>query len=520
EKMTTLKNSYSTIALVLSDQLDHAISSLKCVDPATDLVVMMEVYEEATYVKHHPKKIAFLFSAMRHFANELVQKGFTVLYYKLDCKKNHQSLTKNIEALTQKYEPERLFITEPGEYRVLEFLKKWQKELSCEVYILPDDRFFCDHETFENWVTGKKSLVMEHFYRMMRKDTGYLMESDGKPTGGNWNYDQDNRNKYDGKTEIIGPKTFQPDAITLEVIALVEKEFNSHFGSTTPFWFGVTAKEARLSLNHFIKHSLPHFGTYQDAMVENEHFLFHSVLSQYINCGLLSPRLVCEEVIKAYKNNHAPINAVEGFIRQIIGWREYIRGLYWHLMPEYTNMNHLKAKRPLPKMYWTGETDMKCMRHVIQQTKEEAHSHHIQRLMITGNFALLAGILPEEVCDWYLAVYADAFEWVELPNTLSMALFADGGILATKPYAASGNYINKMSNFCKGCPYNVKKRLGEDACPFNYLYWNFLEENKKLLESNQRLRFAYANLKKIPADELKAIKKQSEEFLSSNTILD
>lgn len=511
--MTKLKGSYSQIALVLGDQLDHEISSLKHIDPTTDLVVMMEVMEEATYVKHHPKKIAFLFSAMRHFSDDLTQKGYNVLYIKLDSKDNGHSFTNNIVEIVTKYKAERLIVTEPGEYRVLQFMKDWKKSFTCEVSILPDDRFFCDHETFGEWVKGKKSLVMEHFYRMMRKTTGYLMDSEGKPIGGNWNYDQSNRNKYDGEVKIHGPKKFQPDSITQEVIELVEERFGSHFGSTTPFWFAVTAKQAKSALKHFINYSLPYFGTYQDAMVDNEHFLFHSVLSQYINCGLLNPRTVCEEVIKAFENNHAPINAVEGFIRQIIGWREYVRGLYWHLMPKYSTMNHLNAKRPLPEMYWTGETDMKCMRHVIQQTQEEAHSHHIQRLMVTGNFALIAGITPQEVCDWYLAVYADAYEWVELPNTLSMALFADGGILATKPYAASGNYINKMSNFCKNCPYNVKKRVGEDACPFNFLYWNFLDENKKALENNQRLRFAYANLEKIPKEELHAMKMQAKKFL-------
>lgn len=505
--------SCDSMVLILSDQLDLQLSSLASVSRESSIIVLMEVEEFVTNVPHHPKKIAFLYSAMRHFAKELEKKGFAVSYITMEAKENKQKLFSNLKVLTQKYKPQSLIVTEPSEYHLLKEVKSWEGKLSCGLQIKEDTRFFCSHTMFREFAKGKKRLLMEHFYRMMRKNTGYLLDQEGKPEGGKWNFDCENRNRYDGSVGVVGPKKFRPDSLTKSVIDQVKKRYSSHFGQCEPFWFGVTHLQAKKSLQHFIEHSLPHFGTFQDAMANEEHFLFHSVLSQYLNSGLLSPRFVCEKVLEAYEKNRAPLNAVEGFIRQVIGWREYVRGLYWYLMPRYKEKNFFKAKQPLPSFYWTGDIKMQCMKQVIKQTESEAHSHHIQRLMVTGNFAMLAGVNPKEVCEWYLAVYADAFEWVELPNTLSMALYADGGVLSTKPYAASGNYINKMSNFCKKCPYDVKKRSGDNACPFNFLYWDFLDRNHSLLKENQRLRFAYSNLKKIPSEELKKIRVQAKKIL-------
>jgi deoxyribodipyrimidine photolyase-related protein len=312
-----------------------------------------------------------------------------------------------------------------------------------------------------------------------------------EPAGGQWNFDASNRKSANAALSFPGPARFEPDAITREVIDLVNHRYRDHFGVAEPFWFAVTPEGAEAAFANFLEATLARFGDYQDAMLSGERFLFHAVIAAYINAGLLDPIDVCKRVERAYRAGTVPINAAEGFIRQIIGWREYVRGIYWLKMPGYAEENALKAERPLPWFYWSGETDMACIATVVRQTRDEAYAHHIQRLMITGNFALLAGIKPAEVHNWYLAVYADAFEWVELPNTIGMSQFADGGLLASKPYASSGNYINKMSDYCKGCAYSVSEKTGENACPFNYLYWDFLARNEARLRRNPRLANAY-----------------------------
>ena len=294
------------------------------------------------------------------------------------------------------------------------------------------------------------------------------------------------------------------------MIAEIKKRFSKHFGDLEPFWFAVTHEQANKSLDDFIKNRLDMFGPYEDAMAQEESFLYHSVLSMYLNIGLLQPKQVLDRVLEKKK---IKVESIEGFIRQILGWREYIRGIYWHTMPKYSETNYFNAKNKLPEFYWTGNTEMNCMKNSIGQTVKEAYAHHIQRLMITGNFALIAGIKPKEVCEWYLSVYADAYEWVELPNTHGMTLYADGGILGSKPYAASGNYINKMSNYCKDCQYDVKKKEGKDACPFNYLYWNFFLTNQKKLEKNPRLWTVFSNLKKMSKERKKEIENDSKNFL-------
>ena len=480
----------SRLILVLGDQLSPAISSLRDADRKRDTVLMVEVMEEATYVRHHKKKIAFLFSAMRHFADALGEAGWRVEYVKLDDPKNTGSFSGEVERASRRMKPARLIVTEPGEWRVRQAMKAWHDKLQIPVDILEDDRFICSHTEFENWAQGRKQLRMEYFYREMRRKTGLLMEGD-KPAGGKWNFDADNRKP--AKADLFMPLPLQitPDGITDQVLDLVEAHFPDHFGDLKPFWFGVTQTDAEVALDRFIEEALPKFGDYQDAMLEGEKYLYHSVLSLYINAGLLDPLNVCRRVEAAYQNGHAPLNAAEGFIRQIIGWREYVRGIYWLKMPGYVEENFFDNKRNLPDFYWTGETDMACMRAAIIQTKEEAYAHHIQRLMVTGNFALIAGVDPKQVHEWYLAVYADAYEWVELPNTLGMSQFADGGLLGSKPYASSGNYIHKMSDHCKTCRYDVKQKTGDNACPFNPLYWDFLVRNREKLGANPRMAQMY-----------------------------
>lgn len=474
---------------------------------------MVEVNEEATYVRHHKKKIAFLFSAMRHFADALGEEGWQVDYVKLDDPENTGSFTSEIARAAKRLTPSCIKVTEPGEWRVRTAMEGWADTLACPVDILPDDRFICSHEEFETWAQGRKQLRMEYFYRDMRRKTGLLMNGD-EPEGGKWNYDAENRKPAKADLFMPAQAEVKPDQITQEVLTLVGERFADHFGDLTPFWFGVTQADAEKALDHFVEVALAKFGDYQDAMLEGEKFLYHSLLSFYINAGLLDPLDVCKKVETAYREGKAPLNAAEGFIRQIIGWREYMRGIYWLKMPDYVEQNFFENTRPLPDFYWTGKTDMACMRAAITQTKEEAYAHHIQRLMVTGNFALIAGINPKEVHEWYLAVYADAYEWVELPNTLGMSQFADGGLLGSKPYAASGNYINKMSDHCKKCKYDVKQKTGEKACPFNPLYWDFLHRNEDKLKGNPRMGQMYRVWEKMSKD------KRVEYLKSAEIILD
>ncbi len=504
----------AALRFLFADHLSREISSLEGLDTEHDIVLMVEVAQETDYVPHHPKKIAFLFSAMRHFAEELRQEGVQVDYVTLDDPDNQGSFQGELQRAVDRHHPDQIIITEPGEFRVESMMEDWRASLDADIEIRADTRFFCSRAEFAQWAKGKKQLRMEMFYRWMRDRHDCLM-TDGEPEGSRWNFDSDNRKPPEEGLQFSGPMRFTPDDITQDVINLVGERFGQRFGEVEPFWFAVNRGQARRALDHFIKRSLPQFGDYQDAMVEGEDYLFHSALSQYLNCGLLNPEEVCRKVEQAYHDGHAPLNAVEGFIRQILGWREYVRGIYWLKMPDYAQENRLNATRNLPDFYWTGDTEMNCLASVIDQTRREAHSHHIQRLMVTGNFALIIGVLPEEICAWYLGVYADAFEWVELPNTLGMVMHADGGFLGSKPYAASGNYINKMSNFCGNCRYRVKEKLGPDACPFNYLYWNFMIENREKLQGNPRLNRPYATLDRMNETRVQAIKQDAATFLEN-----
>lgn len=503
-----------TLRLILGDQLSHSIDSLRGIDKQVDVVLMVEVDEEATYVRHHKQKLVLVLSAMRHFAMELETKGIQLDYVRLDDDENSGSFTGEVKRALERHECDRLVVTEPGEWRVREMMLHWGRIFDIPLDVRADSRFLCSLEAFEQWAQGRKSLRMEYFYRTMRRKTGWLMDGD-KPVGGKWNYDRQNRQALPADISLPARLRFEPDEITREVMRLVGLRYASHFGDLAPFGWATSRQDALKALAHFITDCLADFGTYQDAIQRGEDFVYHALVSPYLNIGLLLPREVCELALLAYENGGAPLAAVEGFIRQILGWREYVRGIYWLQMPDYSRSNFLHAGRPLPDFFWTAETKLNCLRETIESTRRNAYAHHIQRLMITGNFALLAGLAPAEVEEWYLLVYADAFEWVELPNTHGMALFADGGLLGSKPYAASGAYINRMSNYCSECRYDPKIRTGADACPFNYLYWYFLARNEKQLRSNPRMGLAYRNLLNMPKTQLSDMVEQAEHFLET-----
>lgn len=499
------------LVLVLGDQLSPGLSSLDYSDPRADTVLMAEVREEATYAPHHRKKIALIFSAMRHFRDRLRADGRDVRYTAYDDPDNTGSLAGEVARLAAEVAPDEIVVTEPGEWRLMQEMLEWERRYGIPVRILNDERFLCSRQDFAGWAEGRKQLRMENFYRDMRRRTGLLMEGDD-PAGGRWNFDPENRKPPKEGLDLPERRWFAPDAITEEVLALVAREFPDGFGSLEDFRFAVTAEQAEMTLEHFIADCLPSFGDYQDAMVAGERFMFHSLLSASINIGLLDPLEVCRRAEDAYEDGHAPLNAVEGFIRQIIGWREYVRGVYWLKMPDYRDMNALDQDAPLPGFFWTGDTKLNCMRHAVEQTRDEAYAHHIQRLMITGNLAMLLGVRPAEIHEWYLAVYADAFEWVELPNTLGMSQFADGGILGSKPYAAGGNYISRMSDYCAGCAFDVKQKTGLDACPFNYLYWDFMDRKRPHLEGNHRLGRVYSTWDRMDAARKAEIRRDALEF--------
>lgn len=475
---------------ILGDQLSRDLASLNGVEPAHAVLLMMEVDEETTYVRHHKAKIAFILSAMRHHAEDMRDRGWTVDYVKLDDPDNSGRFSGEIARAIERHDPASVRVTEPGEWRVRAVMDEWEDKFGIPVEICPDTRFLCDHAEFENWAEGRKQLRMEYFYREMRRKTGLLMDGDA-PEGGKWNYDQDNRKPADPDLFMPKPIAFRPDETTKEVLDMVAERFADHPGSLDNFRFAVTHEEALRARRYFLDACLARFGDYQDAMLTGEPFLYHSLLSPYLNIGLLDPLDLCREAAKKYEEGEAPLNAVEGFIRQIIGWREYVRGVYWRGDDNYVRQNFFGNDRALPEFYWTGETDMNCVRQSVLQTKEDAYAHHIQRLMVTGLFALLAGVDPFEVHEWYLIVYADAFEWVEAPNVIGMSQYADGGELGSKPYAASGAYINRMSDYCKNCAYAVSKKTEENACPFNALYWDFLARNEDKLKGNPRLGQMY-----------------------------
>jgi deoxyribodipyrimidine photolyase-related protein len=508
-----------TLRLVLGDQCSAGLPSLSDLDPEHDVVLMAEVVSECTYVKHHKKKIVLVLSAMRHFARALTARNVHVDYITLDDPANTQSLRTELVRAVERHRPDRVVVTEAGEWRLMEDMKTWHEAVDLEVDIRDDTRYLCRHREFRAWARGsgtnaKTTLRMEFFYREMRRRYALLMEGE-QPIGGRWNYDAENRKRLPAHVKAPAPPRFPPDAVTQDVMALVAERFPDHFGEVDGFNLPVTAADARVALDDFVQTRLAQFGDWQDAMKAGEATLFHALVSTSINTGLLEPLQACQAAEAAFHSGAAPLNATEGFIRQILGWREFIRGIYWLKMPEFGKLNALQAVRKLPWFYWSAETRMNCIHHAVADTRDHAYAHHIQRLMITGNFALLAGLDPAEVDEWYLIVYADAYEWVEMPNVRGMALFADGGIVGSKPYASSGAYINRMSDYCGKCHYDVKDAVGERACPFNALYWDFMARHAERFAGNQRMSMTLRTLERMDPARVQALRDRAGKFLSA-----
>ena len=499
--------------MILGDQLDLQGAALKNFNRDTDQIIMIESVNEAQYVWSHQAKITLFLSAMRHFAKALRDLDYPLIY----IQESTLSIVDALKEHIQQESIEQLVCVEPGEYRLKVAIEKLTQELGIKLDMREDSHFYCTHQEFRKWAENKKELRLEYFYRLMRKTHDILLDTNGEPEGGQWNFDQDNRKPYPKKGPGIleEPVFFPPDAITKQVMAYVKKTYPEHPGSLDAFNWPVTREQALEALNYFVEYRLRNFGIYQDAMWTNTPFGWHSILSSSMNLKLLNPREVVNAVVKAWKKYSLDLSTVEGFIRQILGWREFVRGMYYLDMPKLAQDNYYQHKNKLPAWYWTGMTQMACMQDTIGQTLQYGYAHHIQRLMVTGNFALLAEILPSEVCDWYLAIYVDAIEWVELPNTAGMALFANGGRFTSKPYIASGAYIKRMSNYCNQCKYKPDIRFGENACPVTTLYWNFLIKHREQFEASPRTRLMTANLKKISDQDQQAITVHAKKILQN-----
>ncbi len=512
-----MTNHLRHLVLILGDQLNADASALIGFDPQQDAVWMAEVDEESTHVASSKQRSTVFLSAMRHHAAHLRAKDWHVIYSELDDANNTGTLAGELEKAIRATCPERLIMTAPGEWRVLQNLRAVARAHKLHLEIRDDTHFFSTVRDFSEHAANRKSLRMEFFYREMRQKTGILMEGP-KPAGGQWNFDADNRGSFgkQGPGLLPPPTRFEPDAITWDVIALVKRRFAHQPGSVETFGWPVTRGQALQALHEFITHRLPSFGLYQDAMWEGEVWLYHSHLSSALNLKLLDPREVVSAAEEAFRLGQAPLQAVEGFVRQILGWREYVRGIYWTQMPAYVELNSAQAQAPLPDFYWTGQIDMACLRDAIRQTLAHGYAHHIQRLMVTGLYALLLGVQPKAVHAWYLGVYVDAVEWVELPNTLGMSQFADGGLMASKPYIASGKYIDRMSNHCKTCRFNPAESTGASACPFTTLYWDYLMRHAETLAKNPRMSMQLKNLSRLSADQRQAISSQAQSHRSAD----
>lgn len=497
------------LRLVLGDQLSEFLTALEGIDVRQDVVLMAEVRDEATYVRHHKQKIALIFAAMRSHAERLSARGVTVRYIRIDAPGNTHSIVGEIERALTETGCSSVVMTECGEWRLAEALKAFAVAAQVPVEIREDRRFICSHDRFRAWAGDRRQLRMEYFYREMRRETGLLMNGT-EPEGGRWNFDAENRKGLPKGVRPPARPRISPTTTTREAMADVERLFPDHFGDLASFGWPTTVAEAEQVLEAFITDILPDFGEWQDAMATGQPWMWHGLISTSLNIGLLDPLETCRRAEAAYRAGRAPLNAVEGFIRQILGWREFVRGVYWLKMPEYGLRNALGADRRLPAFFWSGQTDMACVADAVETTRANAYAHHIQRLMVTGNLAMLLGVHPDAVDDWYMTVYADAFEWVEMPNTRGMATFADGGIIGSKPYAASGAYINRMSDYCAACRYDVKAKSGDDACPFNRLYWGFLERNRPLLGANARLAMPYRTLDNFGEDRRRALLADAE----------
>ena len=506
--MTVVKR----LVLILGDQLDLQSSVLRDFDQKTDEIIMVESSNEAQYVWTHKAKIALFLSAMRHFAQKLRELNFPLIYIQ-------ESSLPMIDVLRQEMLRKKvthLVCIEPGEWRIRQSIEALAVELKVDLQIREDEHFYCTPQEFKDWVADKKEIRLEYFYRLMRKRHNILLDGDGNPEGGQWNFDQDNRKPYPkkGPGMMDPPAAFAVDDITKGVLDYVRATYQDHPGSLDDFNWPVTREQALEALECFVEYRLRNFGTYQDAMWTDTPFGWHSILSSSLNLKLINPREVIGSVLRAWKKYSLELSSIEGFIRQILGWREFVRGMYYLDMPQMALDNYYDHQRALPRWYWSGDTGMACMKDAIGQTMRYGYTHHIQRLMVTGNFALLAEILPSAVCEWYLAVYVDAIEWVELPNTAGMALFANGGRFTSKPYIASGAYIKRMSNYCNQCKYKPEVRFGDSACPVTTLYWNFLINHRQQFEKSPRTRLMTANLKKISDGDQAAIQEHAKKLLN------
>lgn len=505
-----------TLRFILGDQLNHKHSWFNG-DQDEYIYFMAEMRQETDYVKHHIQKVCAFFTAMRNFSEWLEERGMQIVYYTLDDKDNQQDLEKNIKQLIKNHDIEKFEYQLPDEYRLDQQLKDICDSLDIKTQAHDTEHFLTQRDTIEKFYEGKKRMTMEYFYRDMRKKHDIMMESDKDPEGGKWNFDKKNRNKWNGDTEIPNEKGFRKDVSDL--VQLLEENGVKTFGRIEEknFNWPTSRADALKVLNYFCDHLLVHFGDYQDAMHTEEEYLYHSRLSFALNSKILHPMEVIEKVVSHYyeHKDEIDISEVEGFVRQILGWREFMRGVYWKEMPSYGRCNKLDNQNDLPDFYWTGETEMNCLKQAINNSLDNAYAHHIQRLMVTGNYALLTMCHPDQVCEWYLGIYIDAIEWAEITNTRGMSQWADGGIVATKPYVSSGSYINKMSNYCKDCKYSVSKKTGENACPFNALYWNFLDEKRDFFKNNQRMNMMMSVLEKKDSDDLKALKDRAAEVINN-----
>ncbi len=505
------------LLLIQGDQLSLDNPALAGMDARRDHIIMIEAAGEAEHVWSHKARIALFLSAMRHFAAQLQQQKLPLTYVSLQSADDADTgLDAQLRQWIEKRRPEQVVVCEPGEHRVMTLLEAVSRETGTPLEIRPDTHFLCSRAEFSAWAQGRKTLRMEYFYREMRRRHDVLM-TDGKPEGGRWNFDADNRGAFpkSGPDSVPQPLRFAPDRITREVIALVESRFPDHPGSLADFGWPVTRADALRALADFVDHRLCSFGTWQDAMWSDMPFGWHALLSAALNLKLLDPREVIAAATTARREGRAPLASVEGFVRQILGWREYVRGVYWLGMPAMLESNHFGHDRALPAWFWTGETDMNCLRATITQTLRYGYAHHIQRLMVTGNFALLAGLDPKAVHEWYLAVYVDAVEWAELPNTMGMALHAHGDRYTSKPYVASGAYIKRMSNYCGNCRYSPAVKTGPRACPFTVLYWSFLDRHERELTANPRTALMTRNVRRLKAGERAAIRATADSLLAT-----
>lgn len=500
--------------LVLGDQLNADASAFDGFDASRDGVGMAEVAGESEHVTSIKPRTALFLAAMRHFAEDLRARHLKLDYAELDDPANTQTLAGELERLVRRRRPARVIVTEPGDFRVRRELADVAVRLGVPLEIRPDRHFLCSGEEFARHAQGRKQLRMEYFYREMRRRHRVLLDAAGEPEGGQWNFDHDNRGSFPsgGPQGVPAPVAFPPDAVTAEVIALVNRRFAAHPGDLAAFDWPVTRTQALGALRDFVAHRLAEFGRYQDAMWTNEPWLYHSRLSAALNLKLLDPREVIAAVEAAYRSGNVPLAGAEGFIRQILGWREYVRGVYWLQMPGYAEGNALGAQEPLPEFYWTGATEMACLRDAIGQTLRLGYAHHIQRLMVTGLYSLLLGVRPKEICAWYLGVYVDAVEWVELPNTHGMSQYADGGYLASKPYVATGAYIDRMSNACDGCRFDPARRVGDKACPFTTLYWDFLLRHERRFAANPRMALQVKNAARLSPKDRAAVQARAAEI--------